>query len=79
VRRDRALSNTSLFHRLLARRRRQESKLLVYTVKQQYDEFLVYVHSVRFPDDTALIAVFATEDAANEYVRVMNSCAARPI
>jgi hypothetical protein len=37
-----------------------------------FDEHLVYVHSTRFPEDTALVAVFKTEDAANEYVRLQN-------
>lgn len=45
--------------------------MLQYTVKQEFDEFLVFVASARFPDDTALIAVFRTEDAANEYVRLI--------
>lgn len=45
--------------------------MLTYTVEPMFDEFLVYVASKRYPDDTALVAVFKTEDAANAYADVM--------
>jgi hypothetical protein len=54
--------------------------VLIYTVAQPPyggEEYLVYVASKRFPDDTALIAVFKTEDAANEYARLRNKTESR--
>jgi hypothetical protein len=50
--------------------------LLIYTVVPMFDEHLVYVASKRFPDDTALVAVFKTEDAANAYADAMNQLSA---
>lgn len=53
--------------------------MLIYTVSAQWGEYLVFVASKRFPDDTALVAVFKTEDAANEYAECMTRQAARTI